>query len=91
MPADISGVNPRHGPWNLDLHHLPSLRLALVSDRNATLLLLVTAQCHRMDKEPAVLVPSLVSVLHRYCDFGSTVLDRGVVRYFLLWTLLEYK
>lgn len=78
-------VNPRYGPRNLDLYHLPSLRLAPIRDRNATLLLLVTTQCYCMDEEPAVLVASLVSVLHWYCDIGSTILDRGVVLYFLLF------
>lgn len=83
MLVDMAVVNPRHGPRNLDFHHLPRLRLAPIRVRNAPLLLLVTAQCHCMDEEPAVLVASLVSVLYRYCDFGATILDRGVVLYFL--------
>ena len=51
MFVDMIVVNPRHGPRNLGLHHLPRLRLASIRVRNATLLLLVTAQCLGMQDQ----------------------------------------
>jgi hypothetical protein len=58
--------------------------MAFIRNCRATLLLLVTAQRYCMDEEPAILVASVVNVLYQYCDSGSTILDRGVVLYFLL-------